>query len=66
MTMLNECDQCGAPYNWHEVLLDFVIMAENEIQRIRTGYAPGPAMRDTIGQWQATVREARALLATRE
>lgn len=45
-----------------DVLVDFITMAENEIHRIKTGYAPGPAMRDCIGQWQATVREARELL----
>jgi hypothetical protein len=44
------------------VLLDFVFMAENEVKRIKTGYAPGPSMRDCLGQWEATIREAKELL----
>lgn len=50
----------------YSVLTDLVVMAENEIQRIKTGYAPGPSMRDTVGQWEATVREARKILAEKD
>lgn len=46
-----------------EVVTDFVLMSENEIQRIKTGKAPAPAMRDCIDQWEATIREARQVLA---
>jgi hypothetical protein len=48
------------------LLIDFVAMAENEIQRIKTGYAPGLSMRDCLGQWEATVREAKAAIAAEE
>lgn len=44
------------------VLIDFCQMAENEIRRIKTGYAPGPSMRDCVGQWEAAVREARQII----
>ncbi len=44
-----------------DCLLDFEVMAENEIQRVQTGKAPGPSMRDGIGQWVAVVRAARQL-----
>ena len=44
------------------VLRDFVVMAENEIRRVKFGYASGPSMRDVVGQWEAAVREARVLL----
>ncbi len=47
----------------HEILTDFTALAENEVQRIRTGFAPGPSMRDCLGQWQATIREAKDYLA---
>lgn len=47
----------------HEsIILGFVSLAKNEIQRIKTGKAPGPSMRDCLGQWEATVREAELLL----
>lgn len=45
-----------------DVLLDFIAMSENEIKRIKTGKAPGPAMRDCIGQWESTIRDAKRLL----
>lgn len=47
----------------HEILTDFTALAENEVQRVRTGHAPGPAMRDILGQWEATIREAKEYLA---
>ena len=43
-------------------LIDFVVMARNECQRIRKGHAPGPSMRDCVGQWEATIREAQNAL----
>ena len=43
------------------VLGDFVFMANQEILRIKTGYGR-ISMRDCLGQWEATVREARELL----
>lgn len=55
------------PAEWRNVLLDFVLMVENEIRYVRTGRSSGPVMRDCIGQWEATMREARKVLAfTRE
>ncbi len=46
-----------------DTLTDFISLAENEIQAIETGKAPGPRMRDIIGQWKATVREAKQAIA---
>ena len=45
------------------VLTDFAVMAENEIQGIRTGKSKGPRMRDCVGQWEATVKEAKQILS---
>jgi len=42
-----------------DALTDFISLAENEIKAIETGEAPGPRMRDIVGQWKATVREAK-------
>lgn len=46
-----------------DALIDFISLAENEIQAIETGKAPGPRMRDIVGQWKATVREAKQAIA---
>jgi hypothetical protein len=45
-----------------KVLLDFVTLAEAEIEGIQTGKSRGLRMRDCLGQWKATVKEARKLL----
>ncbi len=46
-----------------DALTDFILLAENEIQAIETGKAPGSRMRDIVGQWKATVREAKQAIA---
>ena len=50
-----------------DALTDFISLVENEIQAeiqaIETGKAPGPRMRDIIGQWKATVKEAKQAIA---
>lgn len=44
------------------ILTDLTMMAENECKRIRTGHAPGPSMRDGVGQWEATIKEAKRVM----
>jgi len=44
------------------IVMDYTVMARNEIDRIKTGQAPGPSMRDCIGQWEATVLRATEAL----
>ncbi len=46
-----------------DALTDFISLAENEIKAIETGKAPGPRMRDIVGQWKATIREAKQAIA---
>ena len=49
-----------------DVLLDLTVMVENELHRIKYGRGPGLAMRDCIGQWESTIREARVVLRAME
>jgi len=45
------------------VLLDFVTLVEDEIIGVKTGKSPsGVRMRDVLGQWESTIREAKELL----
>ena len=44
------------------LILDFITLAESEIEGIQTGKTRGLRVRDCLGQWIATVREAKKLL----
>lgn len=50
-----------------DVLRDFIVMTQNEIEYVETGKHPGRSpMRDCLGQWKASVREAREVLLAAE
>lgn len=66
MLILEEEEEEPTTTKYHRLLVDFTVMVDNEIQRIKTGRSPGPSMRDAIGQWESLVREARTLLILKE
>ncbi len=47
------------------LLVNAKVMIENECRRIRTGYAPGPSMRDAVGQWESLAKDISKFLTSR-